>query len=117
MRHNITSAFATSFRRTFYAYHQAMKRHYTNIIISLFSIPFVLKCAAKCLKSVYKFSAWDFAEAREVIRKSLTLDSGKVVVFIQTFDKVDKVFDFFFRENSEGFVETYFSHFVFVTCM
>ena len=27
----------------------------------------------------------DFASAREIIQKSLTLDSGKVVVFIQTF--------------------------------
>ena len=42
--------FVTSFRRMFYVYHQAMKHHHTNIILSLFSIPFVLKCAAKILK-------------------------------------------------------------------
>ena len=47
---NTTTAFVASFRRMFYAYHQAIKPHHTNIILSLFSIPFVLKCAAKSLK-------------------------------------------------------------------
>ena len=43
---------AKSFRRLFYVcmYHHAMKHHHTNIIVSLFSIPFVLKWAAKSLK-------------------------------------------------------------------
>ena len=31
-------------------YHQAMNHRHTNIILSLFSIPFVLKCGAKHLK-------------------------------------------------------------------
>ena len=42
--------FATSFRRKFYAYYHAMKHHHINVILSLFSIPFVLKCAANILK-------------------------------------------------------------------
>ena len=39
----------TSFRRMFYAYHHAMKHHHTNIILSLFSIHFGLKCATNNL--------------------------------------------------------------------
>ena len=31
-------------------YHHAIKHPHTNIILSLFSIPFVLKCATKFLK-------------------------------------------------------------------
>ena len=42
--------YATSFRRRFFAYRNAMKHTHTNIILSLFSIPLVLKCAAKMLK-------------------------------------------------------------------
>ena len=42
--------FVQSLRSMFYAYHQAMKHHYTDIILSLFGIPFVLKCAVKSLK-------------------------------------------------------------------
>ena len=48
------ASIVTSFRQTFYAYHQAMKHHHTNIILSLFRIPLNLKCAAKLRKSVYK---------------------------------------------------------------
>ena len=47
---DIISPLATSFRKMFYVLHHAMKHHYTNIIVSLFSILFVLKCAAKLLK-------------------------------------------------------------------
>ena len=46
----ITTLFARSFRRRFSAYHYAVNHSHTNIIISLFSIPLVLKCAAKILK-------------------------------------------------------------------
>ena len=42
--------YATSFRRRFFAYHHAMTHPHLNIILSLFSIPLVLKCAAKILK-------------------------------------------------------------------
>ena len=31
-------------------YHHTLKHHNTNTVLSLFSIPFVLKCAAKILK-------------------------------------------------------------------
>ena len=34
-----TTHFVTSFRRMFYAYHQAVKDHHTNVMLSLFSIP------------------------------------------------------------------------------
>ena len=42
--------FARSFRRRFFAYYYAVNHPHTNIIISLFSIPLVLKCATKILK-------------------------------------------------------------------
>ena len=45
-----SSPYATSFRRRFFAYHHAMTHPHSNIILSLFSIPLVLKCAAKILK-------------------------------------------------------------------
>ena len=45
-----STLFARSFRRKFFAYHYAVNHPYINIIISLFSIPLVLKCAAKSLK-------------------------------------------------------------------
>ena len=45
-----TTPYATSFRRRFFACHKAMRHPHTNIILSLFSIPLVLKCAAKFLK-------------------------------------------------------------------
>ena len=41
-----STSYAKSFRRRFFVYHQAMKDPHANIIVSLFSIPFVLKCAA-----------------------------------------------------------------------
>ena len=41
--------YATSFRRRFLGYYHAMAHPYSNIILSLFSIPLVLKCAAKIL--------------------------------------------------------------------
>ena len=34
----------------FFAYHYAVNHPHTNITLSLFSIPLVLKCAAKSLK-------------------------------------------------------------------
>ena len=46
----MATPYATSFRRRFFAYHKAMRHPHTNIILSLFSIPLVLKCAAKILK-------------------------------------------------------------------
>ena len=68
--------------------HHATKHHHTGIIVSLFSIPFVFKCAAKkivFIKMIIKVSTYrDFAYAREIIKRSLTLDSGKIVVFSQT---------------------------------
>ena len=45
-----STPYATSFRRRFLAYHHAMEHLQTNIILSLFRIPLVLKCAAKSLK-------------------------------------------------------------------
>ena len=42
--------YVTSFRRKFFAHHHTVKHPHTNIILSLFSIPLVLKCAAKILK-------------------------------------------------------------------
>ena len=42
--------FARPFRRRFFAYHYAGNHPHTNIILSWFSIPLVLKCAAKILK-------------------------------------------------------------------
>ena len=42
--------YATSFRRRFFVYHQAMKHSHINIILSLYSIPLVLKCTSKSLK-------------------------------------------------------------------
>ena len=42
--------YARSFRRRFFAYHHAVNHLHTNIILSSFSIPFVLKCAANILK-------------------------------------------------------------------
>ena len=42
--------YATSFRRVFFNYHHAMTHPHSNIMLSLFSIPLVLKCAAKILK-------------------------------------------------------------------
>ena len=42
--------FVRSFRRRFFAYHYASNHPHTNIILSLFSIPLVLKYAAKILK-------------------------------------------------------------------
>ena len=42
--------YALSFRRRFFAYHQAMTHPHSNMILSLFCIPLVLKCAAKILK-------------------------------------------------------------------
>ena len=50
LREELATLFVTSFRRMFYAYHQAMKHNHTNIILSSFSIPFVLKGAARILK-------------------------------------------------------------------
>ena len=41
--------YATSFKRRFSAYHHAVKLPHTNIILSWFIIPLVLKCAAKTL--------------------------------------------------------------------
>ena len=46
----VTIPNVTSFRQGFFADHHAMKHPHTNIILSLFSNPFVLKCAAKKLK-------------------------------------------------------------------
>ena len=46
----LPTTYVTSFRRRFFAYHNAMRHPDTNIILSLFGIPFVLKCAAKILK-------------------------------------------------------------------
>ena len=45
-----SNPYATSFRRRFFAYHNAMTHPHSNIILSLFSIHLVLKCAAKILK-------------------------------------------------------------------
>ena len=45
-----STLFARSFRRRFFAYHYAVNHPHTNIILSLFSFPLVLKCAAKILK-------------------------------------------------------------------
>ena len=45
-----TTLFARSFRRRFFAYHYAVNHPHTNIILSWFSIPLVLKCATKILK-------------------------------------------------------------------
>ena len=40
----------TSFRSMFYVYYHGMKQLCTNIILSIFSTYFVLKCATKSLK-------------------------------------------------------------------
>ena len=47
---SLATPYATSFRRRFLAYHHAMTYPHSNIILSLFSIPLVLKCAAKSLE-------------------------------------------------------------------
>ena len=47
---NLITLFARSFRRRFFAYHYAVNHPHTNIILSWFSIPLVLKCTAKILK-------------------------------------------------------------------
>ena len=50
-QHNVRlTLFARSFRRRFFAYHYAVNHPHTNIILSWFSIPLVLKCVAKILK-------------------------------------------------------------------
>ena len=41
------SPYVTSFRRRFFKYNHVMTHPHSNIILSLFSIPLVLKCAAK----------------------------------------------------------------------
>ena len=48
-----STPYATSCRR-FFAYHHTVKHTHTSIILSWFSIPFVLKCAIKFWKLVYK---------------------------------------------------------------
>ena len=48
--HTRSTPYAISFRRRFFAYHKAMRHPHTNTILSLFSIPLVLKCSAKFLK-------------------------------------------------------------------
>ena len=48
----LTTPLATSFRKMFYVYRHAVKHHHTNIIVSLLSIPFVLKLCHK------KFENW-----------------------------------------------------------
>ena len=45
-----TTLFARSFRRRVFAYSYTVNHPHTNIILSWFSIPLVLKCAAKILK-------------------------------------------------------------------
>ena len=45
-----TTPYATSLRRRFFVYSEAMKHPHTNIILSLFNIPLVLKWAPKILK-------------------------------------------------------------------
>ena len=45
-----------SFRRRFFAFHYDVNHPHTNIILSWFGIPLVLKCAAKILK--IGFSSW-----------------------------------------------------------
>ena len=50
----LTPPYATPFMWRFFMYHHAIKHRHTNIIASLFSIPFVLKCVAKLSKSVNK---------------------------------------------------------------
>ena len=45
-------SYGTSWRWRFFAYHHAMKHPHKNIILLLFSNPFVLNCA---VKSVYKY--------------------------------------------------------------
>ena len=46
----LATLLARSFRRRFFAYYYAVKHPHTNVILSWFSIPLVLKCAAKILK-------------------------------------------------------------------
>ena len=46
----VPTLFARSFRRRFFAYYYAVNHPHTNIILSWFSIPLVLKCGAKILK-------------------------------------------------------------------
>ena len=45
-----TTPYARSFRRRFFAFHYAVNHPHTNIFLSWFSIPLVLKCVAKILK-------------------------------------------------------------------
>ena len=45
-----STPYARSFRRRFFAYPHAVNHSHTNIILPWFSIPLVLKCAAKILK-------------------------------------------------------------------
>ena len=44
-----TTPYARSFRRRFFMYNYTVNHPHTNIILSWFSIPLVLKCAAKIL--------------------------------------------------------------------
>ena len=85
----LVTLYARSFRRRFFAFHHAVNHPQTHIILSWLSIPLVLKCAAKTLKIVLKiknlmskmFLNKDFAQAREIIQTSLSLDSSKFVFF------------------------------------
>ena len=45
-----TTPYPRSFRSRFFAYHYAANHPHTHIILSWFSIPLVLKCAANILK-------------------------------------------------------------------
>ena len=45
-----TTMYATSFRRRFFKYPHAITHPHSNIILSLISIPLVLKCASKILE-------------------------------------------------------------------
>ena len=47
---SVTTPYARSFRRRFFAFHYTVNHPHTNIILPSFSIPLVLKCAAKNLK-------------------------------------------------------------------
>ena len=55
--------YPTSKRRRFFVYHHAMTHPHSNIILSLFSISLVLKCAAKILKIGLKIKFYLFAIA------------------------------------------------------
>ena len=71
--------YVTSFKWRFFTYHQAMTHPHSNIIASLFNIPFVLKCAAKILKISLQikiehpkmFLCWEFCMEKLLPRKSL----------------------------------------------